>query len=55
MSNSNWEAASTEENNQTKELLILDDTEVRTGEHSMTVNFLPEMVVDIRKSGFPLA
>ena len=32
------------------ELLIVEDTEVKTGEHSITANFLPEMVVDIRKS-----
>ena len=33
-----------------QELLIVDDTEVKMGEQSLTGNFLPEMMVDIRKS-----
>ena len=33
-----------------RELLILDDTEVKTGEQTIATTFLPEMVVDIRKS-----
>ena len=33
------------------ELLIMEDTEVKTGEQSLTANFLPEMVADVRKNG----
>ena len=28
----------------------MDDTEVKTGEHSITANFLPEMVDNVRNS-----